>query len=45
MREAGKGEAINQTNVMGPNRAATLAVPRAWTENRPMMMASVSGNT
>ena len=37
--------ATNQTTMIGPNIAATLAVPRLCAANRPIRMTTVSGAT
>ena len=37
--------AMNQTSVIGPNKAATLAVPRDCTANSTTRMTTVSGTT
>jgi hypothetical protein len=33
----------NQSTMIGPNSAPTLAVPRRWMKNRPIRITSVIG--
>jgi hypothetical protein len=35
----------NQSSITGPNTAPMLAVPRLWTANRPIRIATVIGTT
>ena len=37
--------ATNQTAMIGPNNAATLAVPRDWNANSTSRIATVIGTT
>ncbi len=43
--DAGIAMATNQTDMIGPNKAATFAVPRDWNENSTTNMTTVNGTT